>query len=173
MDGTNSEKRGYIIKIKKGDLEFEVCGDKNFVIEYFEQMKEIFFTGPLTVIDSSLKPAENVINSKHITNELDDDEIPLDVYFKRYDTVGLQQKFLTTALYLLEIKKITSFRSKDINEILRENKLETFQSASTHIRRLRTKGLISIIGKEGQESILTIYKDNIEEAKDFIKKTDN
>lgn len=172
MEKINTEKRGYLIKIRRGDLEFKVSGDKQFVIEYYEQLKEMFSLDHLNNIEDSLKPAKKEIPSKLITKNLDDIDIPLDVYFRKYDTEGLQQKFLTTALYLLEIKKMSSFRSNDVNEILRENKYEPFQSASTHIRRLRDKGLISIIGKEGKESILTIYKDNIEHAKDFIKITE-
>ena len=101
------EKIGYLIKIRRGDIEFKVSGDKEFVIEYFEQLKEIFSVDGFNFLEDSPKPAKNEITSKPITKNLDDNEIPLDVYFKKYDTEGLQQKFLTTALYLLKIKKKT------------------------------------------------------------------
>lgn len=165
------EQPGYMIKFKYGDLEFKISGDKDFVENHFEEFKEMLNNDPLF---NSIRNIKSIVNNSSIIKDLksenfEDIEIPLDVYLNKYDTVGLQQKFLATALYLIEVKKQNSFRSRAINKLLKENNLEPFQAAATHIQRLRDKGFMSIIGKEGNESIITIYKDHIENAKDYLK----
>ena len=164
------EQPGYTIKFKYGDLEFKISGDKDFVENHFEEFKEMLNNNTLFNSLGNIKSIVNKSIIKDLKSEnFEDIEIPLDVYLNKYDTIGLQQKFLATALYLIEVKKQNSFRSRDINNLLKENNLEPFQAAATHIQRLRDKGLISIIGKEGNESIITIYKDHIEDAKDYLK----
>ena len=160
---------GYQIKFKKGNFEFEISGDKEFVMNLFEQFKEILSNKSL------LSPTDTIVESEEkrkaeLSEDREDIDIPLDVYLNKYDTSGVQQKFLATALYLTEIRHQSLFRSRDINEILKENKFEPIKSISTHMKRLRGKGLISISGKEGSEANLTIYKNNIKNAKDFINK---
>jgi hypothetical protein len=164
------EQPTYMIKFKYGDLEFKISGDKDFVENHFEEFKEMLNNNTLFNSLGNIKSNVNKSIIKDLKSEnFEDIEIPLDVYLNKYDTVGLQQKFLATALYLIEVKKQNSFRSRAINKLLKENNLEPFQAAATHIQRLRDKGLMSIIGKEGNESIITIYKDHIENAKDYLK----
>lgn len=166
------EKYGYMIKLRRGDLEFKVSGDKQFVIDQFEKYINMFHKNSIKKNDdTSKKIVVDSINAS-ISKNIEDIKIPLDVYMKKYDTSSLQQKFLVTALYLKEIQKLSSFRSRDINNILKENNFKPFHATATHIHRLRNKGLISIIRKKGNESILTIHKDSIEDAKEFIKKAE-
>lgn len=155
----------YKIKLKQGKIEFEVMGDKDFVIELYEEFKERFLHTPKKGIEDKRINDSKTSDLNGIEDEI---EIPLDVYLEKFDVSGLQQKFLAIMLYLIEVKKLKSFRSRDVNNILKENNYEPFQASATHIQRMRDKGLISIIGKEGNESIITIYRDNIENAKKYI-----
>jgi len=164
------EKPGYSIKFKYGELEFKVSGDKDFVENQFGEFKDMLNNKSIFDFLGNLKTITNKSVIKDIKSEnFEDNEIPLDIYLNKYDTVGLQQKFLAIALYLIEVKKQKAFRSREINKLLKENSIEPFHAAATHIQRLRDKGLLSIIGKEGTESIITIYKDHIESAKDYLK----
>jgi len=165
------EKISYTIKFKQGDVEFKVSGDKEFVVDLFEKFKEMLNIKPsLKVSEETSLIIENQNEKQKSFEDINKVEMPLDVYLNKFDTTGLQQKFLATALYLIEIKKQTSFRSRDINNLLKDNNFEPFKSAATHIQRLREKGIISIMGKEGPESVITIYKDNMESAINYIKK---
>ena len=160
----------YMIKFKYGNLEFKISGDKDFVEEGFEEFKGMLSNNPLF---NSLDNIQSTVN-KSIIKDLKSENfegivVPLDVYLKKFDTKGLQKKFLATVLYLIEVKEQNSFRSREINILLKENSIQPIQAVATHIQRLRDKGLISVIGKEGNESIITIYKDHIKNAKDYLK----
>jgi len=155
------EENFYELRFKKADFEFEIKGDKQFIESYFERMMS--YLSPDEIDDLEFKNESkldgNVVN-----------EVPLDVFLNRYETRGLQQKLLAVALYFMQIKGETKFRGRDINKLLKENQFEPIDSTSIHIKRLREKGIISIVGKEGNESSITIYKENIGKALEFLKK---
>lgn len=168
------EKIGYTIKFKQGDVEFKISGDKEFVMDLFEQFKDMLkIEAILSLSEETPLVIESDVEKEIAPKDVKGLEMPLDIYLNKYNTTGLQKKFLATALYLIEIKKQTLFRSREINNLLKVNNFEPFQASATHIQRLRKKGLISIVRKEGNESVITIFKDNIESVKNFIKKFKN
>lgn len=159
------------IKFKIGNKEFEVKGDKEFVLYMYEKILP-----DLNEQDNSIVPEEikkKKINKKQVVIEKEefDAEFPLDVYFEQYKITsnsGLQEKFLATSLYLIEVKKKLKFRTREVNDILKENNFEPFSTVSIHAQRLREKNLLSTAGKEGNEALYTIYKGKINEVKKFL-----
>jgi len=155
------ENKIFEIKVKKNDIEFEIKGDKDFIDFYYHKILDEY-----KIHDSKITEA---IETPKYTN--DESIEPLDVFLQKFTLKGLQKKTLATALYLIDIKKIKSFRGRDINSFLRENDYEPLDSISTHIKRLREKGLLSILRKEGNESVITIYKENKEKAYKYISES--
>ena len=161
----------YKIKLRNKDWEFSVEGDREFVEEYYNNLKcEI---QNIQKTPDLIEGGENkIIKITYKPNSLPDEEndiIPLDVYLENYDINKLQNKFLGVALYLNEMMKIQNYKNADINNILKENGLKPIVGISTIAQRLRAKNLISIIRKEKNSSIYSIYKDKIKDVKDYLK----
>ncbi|UCC20182.1 MAG: hypothetical protein JSV62_02545 [Promethearchaeota archaeon] len=161
------------LRFKFRDLEFELKGSQDYIknafswlMDFIDQQnifEEFDLEEDLEIIDE-----DSIIYDEEVQKDME--KKPLDVFLKDYDVDHNQKKVISIALYMMRVLKKDEFRARDINNILKANKLTPIVSITTHINRLRNKQLISVVSTKGSEAVYTIYKDNIENAENFAKK---
>ncbi|MHA2246599.1 MAG: hypothetical protein ACXADY_16775 [Candidatus Hodarchaeales archaeon] len=163
------------LKIHSGKLELELQDEvEGSIFENLDQIRNLIksisdnglLLQEITKIDEDIDQAE--IQIEKIREK---EELPLDLFLQKYDAIDSQpqKRTLAVGLYLTEVKGKDEFKSKEINEILNENRLSTIESIATHAKRLRKKGLVSM-KSDGKEIVMKIYNNKIKEINDFLKK---
>ncbi|MGB5912291.1 MAG: hypothetical protein WBH31_13940 [Promethearchaeia archaeon] len=161
------------MKFKFRELEFELNGTQEFIEDAFKRL--IDFIEQQNIIeefdleeDVELIDEESFVDDEEVRKDME--KKPLDVFLKDYDIDHNQKKVIGVALYMLNVLKKENFRARDINNLLKANKLTPIVSITTHLSRLRKKQLISVVSMKGTEAEYTIYKDSIEKAEKFAKR---
>lgn len=111
------------------------------------------------------KIAKDDIDFKKTENEIiENPDIDLDEFRRRYKFVDQQQKLIITALWLTKMKNIKELNSARINKALDENGFKKLDHITRHIERLRNKGMITITsGSTGKRKIFKLTREDMEE----------
>lgn len=126
-------EQNYKIKIKEGNYEFEIQGDKEFVEKYYVELKEEFFS---TRIGEHAK-------LKRIGNYLDLKQISLIDFYKSKQPQNHSQTIAVIAYWLLNNQTLEDFQStKDLLKAYNEIKLKKPGNIHQHISELKKEGLI-------------------------------
>ena len=127
-------ERNYMIKIKEGNYEFEIQGDKDFVEKYFEKLKEEFFSNRFSESEE-LKRMEQQSSSE---------------FYKIKQPKNHNEIILVIAYWILNKENIEEFQStKDILKFYDEIKLKKPSNIHQHISELKKEGLIMIGSDSG------------------------
>ena len=140
----------YRIKIKKGDIEFEVEGDKEFVKELFEEFK----TEMEEISESKMKPIQPVIAKKEQIQSIYDKYTIKQMYKKLNPTTNLD-RILVFAYWLLKAEDIKEFSISDIMKYFDQFSLRRPKNPPRDFRTLVNpiKGYLNTCSKDGYYSL--------------------
>jgi len=154
-------EQNYKIKIKEGNYEFEIQGDKEFVEKYYVELKEEFFS---TRIGEHAK-------LKRRGNYLDLTQISLIDFYKSKQPQNHTETIALIAYWLLNNQNLEDFQStKDILKAYDKIKLKKPGNIHQHISELKKEGLIMAGSKSGSYK-LTMH--GIEYVENYLPKKNN
>lgn len=164
----------YRIKVKDGDSEIDISGDKKFVIKSFDDIKVLLNKNlrsvqPITEkkqIKKSKKtgrkkkpgpkPKTSKKNETKLTTErIDLKNITLENLLKVKKPRKENQRVLLLAYYMNKVKRKREFRGKDLEALYVDLKLEVPKNLNYHLRRMAEKerGLIAQGKRNGRYKI--------------------
>ncbi len=139
----------YVLKFKKGDVEIEVHGDRNFVERKFEELygkvfeaivhvKEEPVKKPAVVEKAPPKPVKKP--EKAVAEALD----PKDVkeFVRSFKTPTNTEKMLVAARYLRDKAKKKSFTLSDIKSVYKIMRWELSKNPSSFLAKFRKRKFI-------------------------------
>ncbi|MGQ9596551.1 MAG: hypothetical protein ACUVQY_05320 [Thermoproteota archaeon] len=153
----------YGVKVKKGDVEIEVWGDKEFVETTFEKLKEEFLKEAARVLETqAVKPPSPgmpfteylVEEAKRIGREPD--------MLKGYEKILLIGHYL----YTVENK---DFTYEDIDKLREEARLSGLENPRQYMSILIKKGYASEAGVEGGKKIFRMLRRGLQYVESGFK----
>jgi len=137
----------YKIRVKKGIFEFEIQGDKEFIENYYDKIKNDLFRNNKNKIIDSLQEGHEVKISKFNLTE----------FYKVKRPQNHNEIILTIALWLLKNENIEELQpSKHILKNYDTIKLKKPSNVHQHIRDLKNDGLI-MAGEQSGSYKLTLH----------------
>jgi hypothetical protein len=151
-------EQNYRIKIKKGDTEIDIAGDKNFVEKHIEKYKKEVFEPSKKISDEEISP---IREGKKKESGLD--EISLSEFYKKKkpkDYKKHDENILIFSYYLSEIEKNEEFSPKNIEDCYEETSIPKPSNTARDMKSLASgkkaylikssRGIykLSAIGKE-------------------------
>jgi len=121
----------YLIRYKKGDIEIEVQGDKDFVEEKFKELLSLKLT-------ASAKEQVGVTRTPADSGK----ELSLVEFIRNKNPKSHGDKVLTFAYYLEKFRNFSSFNLDDIEQCYREARIPRTKNFSAYMTQLIRDGLI-------------------------------
>lgn len=147
----------YKIKIKKGEIEFEVEGDKEFVKELFEEFK--------TEMENIPEPKMKPIKGEKDQTQLLSNKYSIQRLYKIFNPKTNLERILIFAYYMLKVEKIEEFSTKEIIKYFVQFKIKKPAYISRDFRSLSnlSKGDLIPASNDGYFSLSYDAIQDIEE----------
>ncbi len=140
--GRRSLMNNYGLRFRKGDVEIEIQGDKNFVEKKFEELYSKIFGAIVPAkqkILTEVSPIEKIVASEHL------DSKDLREYMKKFRTTNNTEKMMVAARYLYERLNKKSFTLFDIKSIYKIMRWQTSKNPSSFLQKFRQKKYIYLL----------------------------
>lgn len=153
----------YKLRVKSGDTELEIEGDKTFVHDHFFQMKGLLSgmniklkaDKPFKGKKRGRKPGrkKKVLPKPKIV-ELDLKHMSLEEIIKKINPKKDQDKILIFSYWINKMKRKREFRSNDIKIMFKEMKMDPPKNIRYHLNNLtKKKGYLQAGRKHGRFKI--------------------
>jgi len=129
--GLEMIESNYLIRYKKGEIEIEVQGDKDFVEEKFKELISLKLT-------ASAKEQAGVTSTPTESGK----QLSLVEFIRNKNPKSHGDKILTFGYYLKTFRNFHSFNLDDIEECYREARIPRTKNFSAYITQLIRDGLI-------------------------------
>jgi hypothetical protein len=144
----------YSIKVKNGETEVEVSGDKKFVTKTFGEIKSLIGTDlkkvkePLPKQKKSTKkkgrkkkpgPKPKQVKIPVKKERVDMSKMPLDEIFQIKEPKRDSQRILLMAYFLNKVERKREFKSKDIEQLYIHMKIDAPKNITYHLRKMSGK----------------------------------
>jgi len=133
----------YGIRFRKGDIEIEIQGDKEFVGQKFEELYSKVFSAIVPVE----KPTKEEVKKKEVFLE---HLKPEDVkeYMKKFRVTNNTHKMMVAAMYLQERLDKKSFTLLDLKSIYKIMRWQISTNPSSFLQKFREKKYIYLLPKK-------------------------
>ena len=157
----------YRIKIKKGEIEFEVEGDKEFVKELFEEFKNDMESIP----ESKMKSSQPIISQNGQFQPIHK-KYTLQKLYKTVNPQTNLDRIIFFAYWMLKAEDIEEFSINDITKYFEQLKIKKPAYISRDFRVLinPSKGYL-ITGKT--EGYFSLSYDGLQHFEEELKKVEN
>lgn len=154
----------YKLRIKTGDTEIEVEGDKKFVIDHFSRMNKLLKGGKMAALKMD-KPGRKKKRGRKPGRKkkvvpvpkkvkLDLKNMSVSEIINRVEARKDQDKILVFSYALNKMKKKREFRGSDVVGMFKEMNMEAPNNITYHLRKLSgEKGLLKAGRKNGRYKI--------------------
>lgn len=157
----------YRIRVRIGEKELEVEGDKEFVTETCLNLHTRLLEAPTL---QSLETSDIIFDENHeatitagkdsalSSSEIDRSAQPpsLTTFLRKSDASTHPDKVLVIAAYLYKYRDVVEFTKADIDKCYRDALLPKSTNVNRDINSNRTKGYFEITGEE-REGLMTFY----------------
>ncbi len=121
--------QNYRIKIKQGEIEIEVEGDKEFVEKHIEEFKK-----ELPRIAKELPSKEKIVSPEIPEKESELEKLSLAEFYKQKDPKNHNETVVVFAYWLTKKEKKEEFKTKDIGACYDEARISKPKNITQHVQ---------------------------------------
>jgi hypothetical protein len=148
---SSSTESGYGIKIRKGDVEVEVWGSREFVEATFEKLKEEFLKRSEVIEFQAIKqPSSAATFAEYLAEEAK-------VIGREPDNLKGYEKILLIGYYIYT-RENRDFTYDDVERLKAEARLSGLENPRQYMGILIRRGYVSETGVEGGKKVFRILR---------------
>ncbi len=151
----------YGIKFRKGDVEIEIHGDKNFVESKFEELYSKTFGAIVHIKEKEIPQVEAPPKKQEAVETLSPEDVK--EYMRMFKVMNNTQRIMVAARYLQEKLNKRSFTLADVKSVYKVMKWGISKNPSSFLQKFRQKKYIyPLPQKKGGKPLYVLTEKGVE-----------